>query len=320
MNDKTDYFDIKKLYKILDANGWSMGKNFMKFWADGQAKIAILDPVKKNKSTIGVNLNQGLRVYTVSWNWLNRFNSTNTQYQRFYSEKVKNAAVCSLLRRKYVQSTQTKLVTHFNEWLIDGLQPWQYQKYIKEHQMQHIAVDSYDMNGNKFNDLVAALNGFNLFAFYKGLSISGPAYRKKLKEMKDKKDGKVKPKPGKPGNATQKDEMDVIPKKDREGIESFLKQPNTKGVVYVTDVGIYAGDIYEFNGNQYLATWSLKKNTVEISKWDWLVGTSDTDDEDDLAITNETYNIYRSKTGMGGDFLALSPIKLKRFPFIVQVR
>jgi hypothetical protein len=53
---------------------------------------------------------------------------------------------------------------------------------------------------------------------------------------------------------------------------------------------------------------------------DWLVGTSDTDDEDDLAITNGTYNIYRSKTGMGGDFLALSPIKLKHFPFIVQVR
>jgi hypothetical protein len=83
---------------------------------------------------------------------------------------------------------------------------------------------------------------------------------------------------------------------------------------------VYAGDIYEFNGKQYLATWNLKDNTVELSKWDYAWGTSDTDDEEDLAITNETYNVYRSKTGMGGDFLALSPIKLKHFPFVLQVK
>lgn len=41
------------------------------------------------------------------------------------------------------------------------------------------SVNPFDMNGNKFNDLVAALNGFNFFAFYKGFSISGPAYRRK---------------------------------------------------------------------------------------------------------------------------------------------
>lgn len=83
---------------------------------------------------------------------------------------------------------------------------------------------------------------------------------------------------------------------------------------------MYAGDIYEFNGRQYLATWNLKDDTVEISKWDYAWGTSDTDNEEDLATTNETYNIYRSETGMGGDFLALSPVKLEHFPFVLQVK
>jgi hypothetical protein len=176
------------------------------------------------------------------------------------------------------------------------------------------------MNGNKFNDLVAALNGFNYFAFYKGYVINGPAYRKMLKDMDENKKNKSKPKLGKPTGVANKDEMDVIPPKQRITIESYLKQPNTKSVVYVSDIGMYAGDIYEFNGKQYLATWNLKENTVELSTWDYLRGSSDTEEEDDLAITNETYNIYRRKTGHGGDFLALSPIRLKYFPLILQVK
>jgi hypothetical protein len=59
MSDKIEYFDIRKLFKVMDANGWSMGKNFMKFWADGKAKIAVVG-AGKSKSTIGTNLNQGL--------------------------------------------------------------------------------------------------------------------------------------------------------------------------------------------------------------------------------------------------------------------
>jgi hypothetical protein len=59
MNDKQkDYFDIKKLFKVMDANGWTMGKNFMKFWANGSAKFAVIGS-GKSKSTIGANLNQG---------------------------------------------------------------------------------------------------------------------------------------------------------------------------------------------------------------------------------------------------------------------
>ena len=118
MNDKVEYFDIRKLFKVMDANGWPMGKNFMKFWADGKAKVAVVG-AGKSKSTIGANLNQGLRTYTVSWNWLNKFNSSNVQYQRFYIEKVKNPAVCKLLTGKYSRSDQNKLITPFNEWLID---------------------------------------------------------------------------------------------------------------------------------------------------------------------------------------------------------
>lgn len=83
---------------------------------------------------------------------------------------------------------------------------------------------------------------------------------------------------------------------------------------------MYAADLYEFNGDQYLATWNLKKNTVEISLWDALFdASSDTDDDEDLSITNKTFEIYRNKKKRGGDFLALTPIKLVESPFVVQV-
>jgi hypothetical protein len=81
-------------------------------------------------------------------------------------------------------------------------------------------------------------------------------------------------------------------------------------VVCVTHVGVYAGDIYEFNGAQYLATWNTVNNTVQLSTWDYLRGTSDTDDPKDIAVTNDTFINYRNKTNRGGDFLALSPVKL----------
>lgn len=103
--------------------------------------------------------------------------------------------------------------------------------------------------------------------FYKGYVISGPAYRKKLKEIQEQKI-KSTTKPVKPNRKVQKNELDIIPNKDRKTIQSYLKQPNAKNIVYLTDIGIYAGDIYEFNGYQYLATWNLKKNTVKLSKVD----------------------------------------------------
>jgi hypothetical protein len=167
-----DYFDIKKLFKVMQARGWTEGKNFMKFWADGKARVAAVDKAK-GKSTIGANIGRGLRVYTIRWNWLDQYSSAKTQYQRFFNERLKNPAVSRLLKVKYGTQSRSDLITPFNDWLTDGLPPSQYQKYIKNHQLQYIHVNPYDMNGGKFNDLVAALNGFNFFAFYKGLPSRG---------------------------------------------------------------------------------------------------------------------------------------------------
>lgn len=116
-----------------------------------------------------------------------------------------------------------------------------------------------------------------------------------------------------------KDPLSSVPIDQRTEIERHLANPQVKNIVYVTHVGIYAGDIYEFNGAQYLATWNLDKNEVETSIWDYLWGTSDTDDPKDLAITNETFNNYRNKTQKGGDFLAFSPVKLTPYPMVLPV-
>jgi hypothetical protein len=77
-----------------------MGKNFMKFWANGSSKFAVIG-TGKSKSTIGANLNQGLRIYTVGWDWLNKFSSVNIQYQKFFVENTKKATVSKLLVEKY---------------------------------------------------------------------------------------------------------------------------------------------------------------------------------------------------------------------------
>ncbi len=306
VDTKSNYFDIRKLFKVLDANKWIEGKNFMKFWAEGNAKVALVDQNKK-KSTIGANVNNNLRIYTVKWNWLNQFTSANTKYKELFSSRIKNNAVKNLIKKKYGSLKKANNISvPFNDWLIDNLAPSRYLSKIKQEQLQYINVNPFDMNGGKFNDLVAAVNGYNYFSFYKGMTINASAYRqKKLSESKALMYfGPI---------------LKDIPDKSLKEIEKYLKNPTIKSVIYISHVGVYAGDIYEFNGSQYLATWDIKKNTVELSKWDYAFGTSDTDDDSDLAITNETYNIYRKNTGKGGDFLALTPIKLTQYPIVIPV-
>lgn len=163
MGEKVEYFDIKKLFKVLDANGWTEGRNFMKFWSEGKAVKANIDPIKK-KSTIGVNINKGLRVYTIQWHWLNKFSSANIKYREFFNTSVDNQAVRRLLASKYGRLSNPKtMVSTFNGWLTDGLAPTKYLQYINDHQLQYIQVSPYELNGNKFNDLVSSLNGFNFF-------------------------------------------------------------------------------------------------------------------------------------------------------------
>ena len=315
MNDKVRHFDITQLFAVMEANGWSEAKNFMKFWADGSAQIASVDITKK-KSTIGANVNNGLRIYTLNWNWLDRFTSSMSKYREFLNQPVQSQAVRPLLANKYGRSLMPKdIVTSFNEWLVDGLDPRRYLQHIKTHQLQYILVNPYEMHGKKFNDLIAALNGFNFFAFYKGLVVNAATFRtNQLNCEKNATAGTKFPKV-----PCIKDPLARIPVKHRNEVEQLLKNPLVKSTVFVTHVGVYAGDVYEFNGAQYLATWNIVKNSVELSEWDYAWGNSDTDDPEDIAVTNETFVEYRKKTGKGGDFLALSPIRLTPLSIVLPV-
>jgi hypothetical protein len=313
-NKKPDYFDITKLLAVMDANGWTEGKNYMKFWSEGAAKTALIDP-NKAKSTIGMNVDKGLRIYNIPWNWIEKFKSPKAKYSELFS-RLDSPAVKRLLTNKYGKFSSPKLISPINAWLTDGMDPKLYLRHIKDHQLQYIAVAPFDDNGGKFDDLVAALNGFNFFAFYKGMVISASVFRTAQEKAKNNPQKQSFPAP----NKKIKDPLDSIPEMDRKKIVAHLKDPRVVNVVYVTHVGVYAGDIYEFNGKQYLATWNLKDKTVELSRWDAAWGTSDTDDETDLAITNETFQIYRKKANKGGDFLALSPIKLTAYSLIIPVK
>lgn len=317
MSNAVAHFDITQLFKVMEANSWTEGRNFMKFWSDGTAKVAVVDPLKK-KSTIGANLNQGLRIYTVQWTWLNSFSAVHTKYQEFLRQPIQSPAAKALLISKYGSPNSKNIVTPFNDWLVDRLQPPQYLQQIRQHQLQFMPVNPFELNGGKFDDLVAALNGFNFFAFYKGWVVNGAAFRTNQQVCAPAKPGApVLPKPA--GITCNKDPLARIDMAQRGSVEQLLKNPSVRSVVCVTHVGVYAGDLYEFNGAQYLATWDIENNTVELSNWDYAWGNSDTDDPKDIAVTNETFNDYRKKTGRGGDFLALSPIQLVPFSLTLPV-
>lgn len=57
-----DYFDIKKLYPVMDKQGWTVGRNCMEFWANGNAKKALLSR-SGGKSTVGGNVDSGLNFF-----------------------------------------------------------------------------------------------------------------------------------------------------------------------------------------------------------------------------------------------------------------
>ena len=104
-----------------------------------------------------------------------------------------------------------------------------------------------------------------------------------------------------------------------------------KSIVFVTHVAIYAGDIYEFEGWQYLGSWDIKNKKVIKSKLDAL----DTwtgyyprprRSAGDLFssnfyvyVENETFRKYRKSTCKGGDFMAFTPIKLEDNPQLIPV-
>jgi hypothetical protein len=79
-------------------------------------------------------------------------------------------------------------------------------------------------------------------------------------------------------------------------------EPVPKGAghkVTIKQVGVYLKDSYDFNGEQFLGFWNDEKNTVSMIKvWS---GTG---------VGNADFRAWRQRTGMGGDFLTFSDVKL----------
>lgn len=220
---ETTFFDIKKLYSVLDANKWTEGKNFMKFWEEGSPKVAKLDAV--GKSTLRTNINVGLRIYKMKWSWVLKFPYVKGKYNLFFKQKVHNGSAVHIIKKTYSGLVNNQ-ISHatFNDWLLDGLSPQKYLKHHKKHQIQRLAVNSYDLNDGKFDDMVAALNGFNFYAFYKGGVINLNSYRgsnKKVSKNKGKTEAKTSL-------------FTKIPKNIYPRVEKHLQDSRIKKLIYIT--------------------------------------------------------------------------------------
>ena len=344
-----DYYDITKLYPVLESMGWKKAKEFMKYWACGESRIAKVDS-GHDKSTVSINIGGDpkaeLSVKEVDWEWFNKYEYVLKKKQELLNGRAQNEKVKKLLVSRYLPKRKVRVsnsqsqcrpskqqswlskghmhpavstavhskskllshpdeyeaITHFNEWLVNGMIPSNYKKHIKQHQLQYIGVDPFELNGRNFDDFVAAINGFNIFSFYKGFVINRYAFH---------------------FSQYRKDNIPYTATSSlKEGIIKALNNEKIKDLLVVTHVGLYAGDIYEFNGSQYLGTWDTVNNTVQISRWDYLrrpFSGDDTDNPKDLSITNETFRKYRMKTGCGGDFVILTPIELKPCAFTIPV-
>ena len=67
--------------------------------------------------------------------------------------------------------------------------------------------------------------------------------------------------------------------------------------VTVTEMGVYAGDVYEFNGDQQLGYWAFP-DKVTLRH---IMGST--------PVWNQDYNFYRQLTGKGRDFIIISNVK-----------
>jgi hypothetical protein len=72
-------------------------------------------------------------------------------------------------------------------------------------------------------------------------------------------------------------------------------QPNFSYRATIQEIGVYIKDSYDFEGYQYLGSWS----DDDFS----LMGNDDTD-----GIYNETFRGFRERSGKGGDFLVFSDV------------
>lgn len=301
MTNKPTYFDIKLLFPVLDHKAWFEGKNYMLYWAKGTACTAINDS-KQGKPTISANVrNNCMRIYKVDWAWLFGFKLALNNYNLFAQQKVFNKAAVNQLISSYGKLSRPGAKSiKFNQWLMNNLAPPIFRKQITNHQIQHLKVSPGVNDPAKFDDLIAALNNFAFYAMYKGEVFNGGEFSKLKKAPNIQLPG--------------------IPAKVTSDAVSKLMSGDYKAFIFIENVGVYMGDLYEFNGDQYLATWNIKDKKVFRSNADYLFSWQDFDDATDITVTNETYQIYRRKTGTGGDFMALTPIKLLGRKMLIPIK
>ncbi len=284
----------------MEVLGWTTGRNFMKFWADGRACVAH-NTKNSGKATIGANVdNKCMRIYELDWKWLLSFKLAAESLRKFQQQRIFNDVAKALISKQYGKlHVNGKLSVPFNEWLRDGLPPKAFRSHIKDHQLQYWEVRPGVSDPGKFDDLIAALNNYAYYSMYQGDVYSGEEFRKL----------KTPPAINLPG---------ISPDLVKDALAK-LGSGEYKAVVHVRNVGVYAGDMYEFNGSQYLATWNIVEHKVKSSVLDAAKPWDDWDDPEDVKITNQTYQDYRAKTGNGGDFLALTPIQLTGQKLLVPV-
>lgn len=90
----------------------------------------------------------------------------------------------------------------------------------------------------------------------------------------------------------------------------------------VTDLGFYIRDNYDFNGFQYLGTWTenrvLTKSEIfsDLAHGQSLVHVGA---EPFAAVSNADFRNYRDKTGLGGDFVLYSDILWKKHDQLIDL-
>ena len=310
-------FNVNQLLPVMTAQGWTAGRDFMAFWINGNACVSLMED---GKSTIGSNLdNTGMRIFTMDWSWLTGLNPgfdvARQGYQTLLKNKAFNNPAKNLITKTYGQRNG-----EFGAALKDNMPPEEFFPLIKDHQLQYYGVES-DTSG-PVNDLTAALANFSFYSMYKGETILKKDFGNRIDDIFDNYKSLKTNIPN-----THHSIFSVSSK------EALLAacQTHLKSIVFVSHVAIYAGDIYEFNGWQYLGSWDIKNKTVIKSKLDALdtlafyfprprlSGGDVFSSNRYVYVENETFRKYRDATCMGGDFFAFTPISLERVTQLIPV-
>jgi len=250
-----------------------------------------------------------VRIYTLEWNQLLTGRDKGFDAARRGLQEVQDLGhLFSEAAQREILKTYGKKPGKFGEWLRDGLSPGEFFPKIRDHQLQR-SKDVIDATG--LDDVGASLAKFFYYVFYKGETIPSAQFRSRLKDLRRS-----------PSMLRRLNEMRISidppapnDKKSAAKFEENLKNlEKFKAVIIVEAVGIYLGDIFEFNGRQYLGTWNPTKLDVKASRWDAVrysePGPVKPDKDGWIVVGNETFRNYRSVTRKGGDFFVFTPVKL----------